>query len=437
MAHDLNPNCSECTWRLGKEEHSTWSDGEDSPWDVLETMINIFIKANRSDLKLKILADTGAEMFVRDIYTLAVEVIQGRMTVAEALHELDYGDDDDEHLQAAVDAFRSGSRGASTGAGAGRTGAMVVNLNQVQDGRDGTWWHHVRAADFGYLDKLLFAELDAFDVDEGDVLIHQEMVEEDGKRYPAVAYSIVSKGSTHVVSTADLKTHLSKLLVRYVQDHNAYPFGCTFVKAFTKNNAVQVTYQPNKFQKFVLKVGNAAGLLRPELPGTPANPHPKASRPVPARPATPAGPAGGTSRPAVKPASPPGETIHKIPASPSVINAARRNGKSSVTIEGAEVVAMKRYEHTISRMSVSQGGEVSENIVYYMLHLANGQVASDPKKSSPREPFEGVLLRLSQSLASGVKVGHRITLNGKLDPDNFWGDVIKNVKKVTRSPVSP
>ena len=65
---------------------------------------------------------------------------------------------------------------------------MKINLNKVDDGLGGEWWHHIHSSNFGFSEKL--ADIDNYEVQEGDVIIHKEI--QEGERFPAIKYHVVS-----------------------------------------------------------------------------------------------------------------------------------------------------------------------------------------------------------------------------------------------------
>lgn len=87
----LNPNCSECTWRLGEVERKTVS-GEETPWDLVMLMADILVKNQHKQLTLQILADSGAGGLVEDCFEAAVECIHGRRTLRSVFDDYDMGD---------------------------------------------------------------------------------------------------------------------------------------------------------------------------------------------------------------------------------------------------------------------------------------------------------------------------------------------------------
>jgi hypothetical protein len=101
--------------------------------------------------------------------------------------------------------------------------------------------------------------------------------------------------------------------------------------------------------------------------------------------------------------------------------------KGSVTI----------YEGEITEI-VERQSEYQDNITtFYHISLKDVQLGPRVKKKTEyREEdiveLPSIKIRISEKLHSDndFKIGMRLKLNGKLDKDNFWGYLIKNIRKV-------
>ena len=95
------------------------------------------------------------------------------------------------------------------------------------------------------------------------------------------------------------------------------------------------------------------------------------------------------------------------------------------------------YEGEITKI-VERQSEFQENITTFY-HISLKDVRLGPrinKKSEYKEEdilqFPSIKIRISEKLYSenDFQNGMRLKLNGKMDKDNFWGYVIKNIRKV-------
>ncbi|MFW9828492.1 MAG: Rho termination factor N-terminal domain-containing protein [Candidatus Thorarchaeota archaeon] len=97
------------------------------------------------------------------------------------------------------------------------------------------------------------------------------------------------------------------------------------------------------------------------------------------------------------------------------------------------------YESAISKI-VERESEFQGNITtYYMVTLENVKIGPRLKKQSEFqadyiEEVKDLKLRLSDRLQNekSLNEGDKISFNGKLVRDNFWGLTVKNVRKISR-----
>lgn len=126
---------------------------------------------------------------------------------------------------------------------------MKINLNKVDDGLGGEWWHHIHSSNFGFSEKL--ADIDNYEVQEGDVLIHKEI--QEGERFPAIKYHVVSGKTSHIAEKKEVNELLGMRLVEEVKKNKKFPYACKFTKFF-KNGAAQINYNPTQHDKFPMKI---------------------------------------------------------------------------------------------------------------------------------------------------------------------------------------
>ncbi|MHA1727941.1 MAG: SWIM zinc finger family protein [Promethearchaeota archaeon] len=126
---------------------------------------------------------------------------------------------------------------------------MKINIEKISDGLNGNWWHHISSDNFGFQQKI--PDLANHNVKKDDILIHKET--ENGERYPAIKYSIITSSLTKSASNTDVKDLLAKKLVSFVQKNKKLPYSCVVAKFF-KNGSVQVNYKPTDYDNFALKI---------------------------------------------------------------------------------------------------------------------------------------------------------------------------------------
>ncbi len=102
---------------------------------------------------------------------------------------------------------------------------------------------------------------------------------------------------------------------------------------------------------------------------------------------------------------------------------------SSITVYEGEIIEI------VERESEFQGNIT----IFYMVSLENLKIGPKLKKASDyreedTEKTQTLKLRLSAKLQNenSFKKGDKISFNGKLVKDNFWGYTVKNVRKVTK-----
>ncbi len=287
---------------------------------------------------------------------------------------------------------------------------MQIDLSTIQDDIGGDWWLHHRAKDFGFLDKI--KDQTDFLVDVDDVLIHKKILE--GERFPAIRYHVVTPGGTVPATNQQVKDVMAKSLVAFVKANGMLPFACTFAKVF-KNGGVQVDYAPTSWEKFAIKVEPATfGIVDAQA----FFQHDSAS----SNPAVPGAVASGATK-AIPAGFKPAARGAKVSSEPTIQGIADATG-GSVSIFDAEVTAIEQHE---SRYQ-------DEVTVFYLASLKGGTVASDAKKTSEHKSFTEIRARFSDTIIDETKlaIGDRITFNGKLKDDKYFGLVLQNVKKVTK-----
>ncbi len=97
------------------------------------------------------------------------------------------------------------------------------------------------------------------------------------------------------------------------------------------------------------------------------------------------------------------------------------------------------YECEITEI-VERESEFQEKVTrFFMVSLKDVKFGPKLKKASDfreedTENIENLKVRISEKLQSenSLKKGDKVSFNGKLVKDNFWGNVVKNVRKISR-----
>jgi hypothetical protein len=123
-----------------------------------------------------------------------------------------------------------------------------------------------------------------------------------------------------------------------------------------------------------------------------------------------------------------GEAISLLDESSDSATLMKFNGKSITIYEG-------EISEIIQRQSDFQGNIT----VYYHVTLKDARMGPRITKKSDLkeeeiEKLEKIRLRISEKLQSDsdLEVGNKISVNGKLDKDNFWGFLVKNIRKIEK-----
>ena len=126
---------------------------------------------------------------------------------------------------------------------------MKIDLNKLDDGLLGDWFHHIHTSDFGFLMKL--AGIKTYEVEKDDIIIHKEI--EEGEDFPTIRYNVIEVKGSRVADKNEVKNIPGKALVEYVKKNKKLPFACKF-KKFFKNGAAQIDYVLSQYDKFPIKI---------------------------------------------------------------------------------------------------------------------------------------------------------------------------------------
>jgi hypothetical protein len=124
-----------------------------------------------------------------------------------------------------------------------------INLRTIDDGLNGSWWHHIKVDNFKFVKFL--APLNKYPVSENDILIHKEI--KPGERYPTTRYHIVKGDSTKIFYNFNVKQVLINKLIQYVKENEKLPPNCVISRKL-KADKYKIDYNPSTHIKFSLKI---------------------------------------------------------------------------------------------------------------------------------------------------------------------------------------
>ena len=237
--------------------------------------------------------------------------------------------------------------------------------------------------------------LRSYIVEEDDILcLNQRAPEGYFEKY----WFIATDMGVERTDKSEVKELLTKSLVEFVRAHKKMPFGCSVFKEF-KNKSIQVNFEPNKFDKVIMKLSPGEfdiedvqdffkGLDSVEL--NPAESTFEEDR--------------GLNKP--KPKSKPRST------KPQIFPSGER-----IIINRGEITEIEKRKQSY------EGREFYQ----YILHLINGTYELD---GEPEEDFPEVYAQISESLfdKKNLKVGDVIYCKGRTKRDWTYGDIVHNIR---------
>jgi hypothetical protein len=268
---------------------------------------------------------------------------------------------------------------------------MKVNLFEIKDeyGYDSNWWKHIRSKDFGYNERL--QNMGAYEVEENDILYLNQRAPEG---YFEKFWFIVTSEGLERTDLSEVKDILSKNLIEFVKSKSKLPQFCVVGKLF-KNKKVQIEFQPNKFDKIIMKYSPGdfgiedvqeffQGLDTAEV-------------------------------------SPITESIVKTQPRSSVKSPSQKQklfaADQKITIHNGKIV---NIEENIRKYE-------DEVFTVYILHIENGvyELEGDAKTS-----FESIIAQISENLFrnKNPKIGDAVFLKGRTKNDWNFGDIIHNIR---------
>ncbi|MHA1112051.1 MAG: hypothetical protein ACTSRE_13165 [Promethearchaeota archaeon] len=272
---------------------------------------------------------------------------------------------------------------------------MKVNLYEVKDehGYESNWWKHIRSEDFGFFEKLW--SLGSYIVEEDDILyLNQRAPEGYFEKY----WFIATDMGVERTDKSEVNEVLTKSLVEFVRTQGKMPFGCFVSKEF-KNKNIQVNFEPNKFDKIIMKLSpgefdieDVQDFFR-DLETVDINPADSTFEE-----------SRGIMKP--KPKSKPKST------KPQIFPSGER-----IIINKGEITEIEKREQSYEGRAFYQ----------YMLHLING---SYELEGEPEEDFPEVYAQISESLYNkkSPQVGDMIYCKGRTKRDWTFGDIVHNIR---------
>ena len=130
-----------------------------------------------------------------------------------------------------------------------------------------------------------------------------------------------------------------------------------------------------------------------------------------------------------------GEKGEKIKESAVLIDESSSGAKLMSHLDSSITVYECEITEIVERESEFQGNVTR----FFMVSLKDVKFGPKLKKTSDfreedTENVEDLKVRISEKLQSenSLKKGDKVSFNGKLVKDNFWGNVIKNIRKISR-----
>lgn len=279
---------------------------------------------------------------------------------------------------------------------------MKINLNDIIDEFESHWWHYIRAKDFAFLSSI--PDFEAVEVFDDDILLHKEIKE--GDRFPSKIYHIIVDGEPLQINGQDVRDMLSEKLTEYIKTEKKLPFGCKLNKILKTGNKIVIDYNPNGFDNFQLK-------FLPEKIFTEEKTHDEIEEYFTELDPPASNALAGDEDPTFD--------IQPIETNPIVRQVATESGADKVFVFDAEIKKIDR------RKTVYMGTES----IYYLLKIEGGEVAPDKKKNTIRKPLDQINVKCSEHAMETyeLKVGQKITFNGKLKDDKKLKLLIQNVRK--------
>lgn len=279
---------------------------------------------------------------------------------------------------------------------------MKIDINEIEDGLEGNWWHFIRSSDFSFQSRI--PHLDSLDANEDDILIHKQIL--DGDSFPSKRFHLIMDGEAFQVEGNEVRETLATKLTNFIRQNNKLPFGCIY-KKIQKNNSVIIQYNPNGFDNFQLKIN-------PEEMDLEGSDFEKIFSTMEIEKIN----TLATSEDA-------SFTIKPITEDPLLEQVSMESGKSKVFVIKGEIVEIDL------RKSYFQGNETT----FYLLQLKAGKIAPDNKKNTLQRDFSLINAKCSQNAMTKFELqkGDVVSFNGKVKLDKKMKLIVQNIRKFDKT----
>lgn len=277
-------------------------------------------------------------------------------------------------------------------------GVLPIDIAKVKenDSLEGFWWYYIRN-DFAFQKSIGKTHYNAFDVTDMSILVHKQVVGED--KFPTTRYHIIihenKEPKSYVLDGKDIRKYLAQNFTKYVQTYHKLPFGCKIHKESANSDILTISYEPlpKYFElKFQINIEKAEFDIN-EVRNYAVNDN---------------NPLGYDLI----------ETfaISPIPYYNNLMDFAIQH-ENKIEIEDATITAI---DMRISRFK-------EHETPYYLIHIENGVYTSQGCEKFPLHELNFKLSKDSMD-KSGLQVGNKVNLHGKMKSDNKLGILVQNVK---------
>ena len=268
---------------------------------------------------------------------------------------------------------------------------MKVNLFEIKDeyGYNSNWWKHISSENFAFHERL--QNLGSYEVEENDIIFLNERAPEG---YFKKFWFIATDMGLERTDISEVKEVLIKSLIDFVNSHGKLPYGCVVGKIF-KNKKVQIEFQPNKFDKIILKYS----------PGDFG----------------------------IEDVQEFFQGLDTTDINPVDLNTVKAQKKSSAKPRTQKTKLFEANQkivvHSGKIKSVEESVRKYEDEVFtvYILHIENGEYQLE---GNGKTPFNSIIAQISENLFNkkNPKPGDTVYLKGRTKNDWTLGDIIHNIR---------
>jgi hypothetical protein len=272
---------------------------------------------------------------------------------------------------------------------------MEINLFNVKEeyGYESNWWKHIQSEDFGFFDHL--QNMQAYPAEVNDILFLNQRAPEG---YFEKFWFIVTPNGLERTDLSEVKEILKTSMVDFVQKCEKLPFGCFVYKEF-KNKKIQINYEPDKFDKIVMKFSPGDSGIEDVQDFF-----------------------GGLESITTNPAE--NVEVKKLDKSRKQNPKINQGPKLKLFPSGIRIVIKRGTIQNIEKIEQNYEGRV---YYQYMLYLKEGIYELENEKE---QNFKEVLAQISENLYEkiGPKIGDCIYCKGRTKNDWTFGDIVHNIR---------